>query len=136
MPLFTAFISGLLLSIGIALSGMIDPAKVLGFLNVLGNWDPSLALVMVGALVVYTLGFRLIQHKSTPIFTAQFYLPTQTKIDRPLLVGASLFGIGWGLVGYCPGPAIAAISTGSIGTLGFVLAMISGWFIARHISIK
>jgi len=136
MPLFTAFISGLLLSIGIALSGMIDPAKVLGFLNVLGNWDPSLALVMVGALVVYTLGFRLTQHKSTPMFTAKFYLPAHTKIDRPLLLGATLFGIGWGLVGYCPGPAIAAISTGSIGTLGFVLAMISGWFIARHISIK
>ncbi len=76
MPLFTAFISGLLLSIGIVLSGTIDPAKVLGFLNVLGNWDPSLALVMVGALVVYMLGFRLIQHKSTPIFTAKFYLPT------------------------------------------------------------
>ena len=135
MPLFTAFISGLLLSIGIVLSGMIDPAKVLGFLNVLGNWDPSLALVMVGALVVYMLGFRLIQHKSTPIFTAKFYLPTQTKIDRPLLLGATLFGIGWGLVGYCPGPAIAALTTGSSGTLAFVATMIAGWFIARTVKI-
>jgi len=135
MPLFTAFISGLLLSIGIALSGMIDPAKVLGFLNVLGNWDPSLALVMIGALVVYTLGFRLTQRNSSPFFAETFHLPAHTKIDRPLLIGASLFGIGWGLVGYCPGPAIAALTTGSSGTLAFVAAMMAGWFIARSVKI-
>lgn len=135
MQSLIALISGLLVSIGIALSGMIDPVKVLGFLNLRGNWDPSLALVMVGALIVYVIGFRLTQRKAAPFFAEQFYLPSHNKLDRSLLAGATLFGIGWGLVGYCPGPAIAALSSGSSGTLGFVVMMILGWFIARKISL-
>lgn len=135
MPLLIAFSAGLLFSIGIALSGMIDPARVLGFLKVSDNWDPSLALVMAGALAVYVPGFRFTQRKNAPHFAEKFYLPGHHKIDRSLLIGATLFGSGWGLAGYCPGPAIAALTTASTGTLAFVAAMVAGWFIARKIKL-
>ncbi|MCH8537273.1 MAG: YeeE/YedE family protein [Alkalimonas sp.] len=132
MQLLIAFLAGLLMSIGIAVSKMIDPAKVLAFLDVTGNWDPSLALVMAAALAVYSIGFRLIRHQPAPIMAEKFQLPTLTKPDKPLLIGATMFGLGWGLVGYCPGPAISALSAGSTGTLGFVLAMVAGWYLARR----
>jgi len=135
MSLFIAFISGILLAIGITVSGMIDPAKVLSFLDLSGNWDPSLALVMVGALSVYVSGFAIIKRNKAPLFASDFHLPATKKIDRPLLIGALIFGIGWGLIGYCPGPAIAALSTGSSGTIGFVATMIIGWFIARKVPL-
>jgi uncharacterized membrane protein YedE/YeeE len=136
MKLLVAFISGLLMSVGMAISKMIDPQKVLGFLDLSGNWDPSLALVMAAALIVYSIGYRLFIHKPAPLFDKQFYLPSARYIDKPLLVGAAVFGLGWGMVGYCPGPAISALSSGSSGTLGFVLAMVTGWFIARKLKIS
>lgn len=136
MKLLVAFISGLLMSVGMAISKMIDPQKVLGFLDLSGNWDPSLALVMAAALIVYSIGYRLFIHKPAPLFDKQFYLPSARYIDKPLLVGAAVFGLGWGMVGYCPGPAISALSSGSSGTLGFVLAMVTGWFIARKLKIN
>ncbi len=131
MQIFIAFLAGLLMSVGIAVSKMIDPAKVLAFLDISGNWDPSLALVIAGALAVYSIGFWLIRHKPTPLLAEKFQLPTVTRLDKPLLIGAAIFGVGWGLAGYCPGPAISALSAGSTGTLGFVLAMIAGWYLAR-----
>ncbi len=135
MKLVVAFLAGLLMSVGMAISKMIDPQKVLAFLDLSGSWDPSLALVMAGALAVYSVGYRLFIHKPAPLFDKQFYLPSARYIDKPLLIGAAVFGLGWGMVGYCPGPAISALSSGSSGTLGFVLAMIAGWFIARTIKL-
>ncbi|MCC5852721.1 MAG: YeeE/YedE family protein [Alkalimonas sp.] len=131
MQIMIAFIAGLLMSIGIAVSMMIDPAKVLGFLNLSGNWDPSLALVMAAALAVYSVGFRLVRGRSAPLMAEKFQLPNASKIDKPILIGAAVFGLGWGLVGYCPGPALAALSSGSFATLSFVLAMVVGWYLAR-----
>ncbi len=136
MHAFIAFLSGLLLSAGITLSAMIDPQKVLGFLNILGNWDPSLALVMAAALAVYSIGFHFSQKRSAPLLAKTFFLPTKTKIDRQLLLGALIFGLGWGLLGYCPGPALAALTSGSIGTAGFVASMILGWWLARKLPIS
>lgn len=135
MQIIIAFIAGLLMSIGITVSMMIDPAKVLGFLNLSGNWDPSLALVMAAALAVYSVGFRLVRGKPAPLLAEKFQLPSASKIDKPILIGAAVFGLGWGLVGYCPGPAISALSKGNTGTIGFVIAMIAGWYIARKMPL-
>jgi uncharacterized membrane protein YedE/YeeE len=136
MQLFFALLSGLLISAGIAISKMIDPLKVISFLDLSGNWDPSLALVMMGALVVYTLGFKLVLKRSAPLFSSHFTLPTKQTLDKPLLLGAAIFGVGWGLAGYCPGPAIAALPAASTGTLGFVLMMVLGWLVAAKIPLK
>lgn len=135
MKLLIAFLAGLLMSFGMAISKMIDPQKVLSFLDLTGNWDPSLAFVMAGALAVYSIGFYLVTKKPAPLFEKSFYLPTQQQIDKPLLIGAAVFGIGWGMVGYCPGPALSAISSFSSGTLGFIGAMIAGWYIARLVKL-
>ncbi|MCC5827372.1 DUF6691 family protein [Alkalimonas sp.] len=132
MQIIIAFVAGLLMSIGIAVSMMIDPAKVLAFLDLSGNWDPSLALVMAAALAVYSVGFHLVRGKPAPLLAEKFQLPSVTKLDKPILIGAAVFGLGWGLVGYCPGPALAALSAGSPATLVFVLAMIAGWYLARR----
>nr|WP_240474928.1 DUF6691 family protein [Rheinheimera baltica] len=123
------------MSAGIAYSQMIDPAKVLGFLSLNKNWDPSLMLVMAGALAVYSAGFWLFAGKGKPLLAEHFHLPTKRELDKPLVIGSLLFGAGWGLVGYCPGPALAAISAGSLGTLAFVAAMVAGWFISRRLPI-
>ncbi|WP_423187122.1 DUF6691 family protein [Alishewanella sp. d11] len=135
MKLVIAFLAGLLMSLGMAISQMIDPQKVLSFLNVTGNWDPSLIFVMVGALAVYSIGFYLVLKRPAPLFDKAFYLPTQQQLDKPLLIGAAVFGIGWGMVGYCPGPALSAVSSFSSGTLGFIAAMVIGWFIAKRVRI-
>ena len=108
---------GLLFGLGLTVSAMIDPAKVLGFLDIAGDWDPSLILVMAGAIAVAALGY---------MFRRQDKATTQIAIDRRLLLGATLFGIGWGLVGYCPGPALASLSFGDAKTLLFVAAMLAG----------
>lgn len=135
MPLLIALIAGLVMSIGISYSQMIEPSKVLAFLTLDKNWDPSLLLVMVSALLTYSIGYWLFAANNKPVFASKFYLPTKHSIDKPLVIGALLFGAGWGLVGYCPGPAIAAISSGSTGSLAFVAAMIAGWFISRKWAI-
>ncbi|MDP5189148.1 DUF6691 family protein [Rheinheimera baltica] len=135
MPIVIALLAGVLMSAGIAYSQMIDPAKVLGFLSLNKNWDPSLMLVMAGALAVYSAGFWLFAGKGKPLLAEHFHLPTKRELDKPLVIGSLLFGAGWGLVGYCPGPALAAISAGSLGTLAFVAAMVAGWFISRRLPI-
>ena len=130
-----AFIAGLLMSVGISVSQMIDPIKVKAFLNVLGNWDPTLLVVMVSALVTYAIGFALIKRRRKPLFASKFNLPTKTDIDLPLVAGSALFGAGWGMVGYCPGPALAALLGGSTGTIGFVAAMLIGFVIADRVPL-
>lgn len=119
--------SGVLFGLGLALSGMTQPAKVIGFLDVAGDWDPSLGLVMAGAIGFYAPAYRLVERlRAAPVFAAAYALPTSTRIDRSLLAGATLFGAGWGLAGFCPGPGIVAAGTGQVPGLVFVLAMIMG----------
>lgn len=124
----TTFLSGLLFALGLGISGMTQPQKVTGFLNFLGDWDPSLALVMAGGVSVYLVLHKLILRRARPIFGRSFFLPTGRDIDRPLLLGAALFGLGWGLVGFCPGPALVSTVTGHPAVLIFVLAMAAGMF--------
>ncbi|MGU3537545.1 DUF6691 family protein [Methylobacterium sp. A54F] len=126
-----ALAAGLLFGIGLALSGMLDPARVRGFLDVAGAWDPSLAFVLGGAVTVSGLGYALARRSARPVLAARFDLPARTRIDRPLLLGAALFGVGWGLSGLCPGPAVAALSTGSTPVLVFAGAMLAGMAIHR-----
>jgi uncharacterized protein len=122
----SALFAGLIFGLGLTLSEMINPAKVLAFLDLTGAWDPSLAFVMGSALLVTAIGYRLVWRRRAPAFEAQFQVPANRKIDARLAAGSVLFGIGWGLVGLCPGPAIAALSTGGGQAVTFLLAMIAG----------
>lgn len=122
---------GLLFGIGLVVSGMADPAKVLNFLDLFGAWDPSLAFVMGGAVIVAFFGYRLVLRRGAPMVGGKFHLPTRNDIDGRMLAGPAIFGIGWGLAGFCPGPALTAIGLGSIGALSFVPAMILGMWAAR-----
>ena len=106
MPVIAALICGFVFGLGLLISGMVQPTKVLGFLDIFGAWDPSLAVVMLAALVFASLGFRLARRREQPIFAKQSVLPTKMAVDRQLMGGSVLFGIGWGLVGLCPGPAL------------------------------
>jgi uncharacterized protein len=121
-----ALVSGILFGLGLAVSQMMNPAKVLNFLDVAGTWDPSLAFVMGGAVVVMAIAWQLQRRRSAPWFAPAFHVSVAKHVDRKLLLGAALFGIGWGLAGFCPGPAIAALTLGESGPLLFVLAMLAG----------
>jgi uncharacterized membrane protein YedE/YeeE len=121
-----ALLAGITFGLGLAVSEMINPAKVLAFLDVAGRWDPSLALVMAGALAVTFVAFRLVLKRPKPVLGERFEIPTTRTIDRPLLTGAALFGIGWGLVGFCPGPALASLAFGLRESVVFVIAMAVG----------
>ena len=123
---FASFGCGLVFGLGLLLSGMTQPAKVLGFLDVLGPWDPTLAFVMAGAMLVSSIGFALVRRRPTPLWAPQSLWPTRTDIDRPLLIGAGMFGAGWGLVGLRPGPALENLVTLSPPVIVFVLAMAFG----------
>lgn len=120
------FLSGLLFSAGLIVSGMINPAKVIGFLDVFGQWDPSLGFVMAGAVVVTFFGYRMVQKRDQPHFATSFSIPSKSDIDAPLLFGPALFGVGWGLVGLCPGPAIASFAASPKTTWIFFLSMLVG----------
>ena len=134
MKILVAFIPGLLFGFGLAASGMTNTEKVQGFLDILGAWDPDLAFVMGSAVVTAAIGYRvLFANASKPLLDLKFHLPTSTDIDGKLLIGAAVFGTGWGLFGYCPGPAIASISYGSTVTLIFVLAMLAGMAAASKV---
>jgi len=122
----TALVSGLIFGLGLSLSGMIDPVRVQGFLDVFGAWDPSLAFVLGGAVVVAFLGVAVSRRLSKPAFDREFHLPGTQTIDRRLVVGSALFGIGWGIAGFCPGPAISALALGKVEVVVFVLAMVLG----------
>lgn len=126
------FLAGLIFGLGLIVSGMANPAKVLNFLDVAGAWDPSLALVMGGATVTTYIGYRVIWQRPAPLLMERFDLPTRRDIDRPLLTGAALFGIGWGIGGFCPGPAWTALPMAATGTLVFVVAMLLGIGAGRY----
>ncbi len=127
-----AFVCGLMMSLGLIISGMVNPQKVIGFLDIFGNFDPTLAFVMAGALIVAGIGFRL-RACPKPVLCEAFELPKKNKIDTPLISGAAMFGIGWGLAGFCPGPAIVGIGFGLSKVLTFVIAMVLGMFLAKQI---
>jgi uncharacterized membrane protein YedE/YeeE len=122
----SALAAGLLFGGGLAVSGMTRPQKVLGFLDVFGHWDPSLMLVMLGAIGVHLFAYRLIRGRSAPLFAAKFAVPSRRDLDAKLLIGAAVFGAGWGLGGYCPGPGIVSLPGGGMGALVFVGAMLAG----------
>lgn len=126
-----AFVSGVIFAIGLAIGGMTKPAKVAGFLDFTGNWDPSLMFVMGGAVMTHAILYRLIRKRPTPLFTEAFVIPTRTDLDARLLGGAALFGIGWGLSGFCPGLAITSVVSGKTPVLIFVVAMIVGMYLYK-----
>lgn len=140
MRVVMAFISGLIFGLGLILSGMTNPAKVIGFLDITGSWDPSLAFVMGGAVIVASLAFRLAKRRTTAWLGDAIRLPASNRIDRRLLLGSLTFGIGWGLAGYCPGPALASLLHGGIKPWIFFIAMIAGMALyeaqerARHVT--
>ena len=125
------FLAGALFTAGLVLSGMTQPAKVVGFLDVTGAWDPSLAFVMIGAIGVHFVARRLILRRKAPVAAPAFDEPKRTSLAAPLVVGAAIFGVGWGISGYCPGPAIATLGTGSLESLVFVAAMATGMWVHR-----
>ncbi|NPT46385.1 YeeE/YedE family protein [Paraburkholderia sp. 1N] len=126
-----SLISGLLFGVGLALSGMTRPLKVLGFLDVAGKWDPSLILVLGGAVTVATVAFHFILRRKAPLLAPSFDLPTTKGVDRRLIAGAMIFGVGWGIAGYCPGPAIALFAAPDTEALYFLPAMVAGWWLYR-----
>jgi uncharacterized membrane protein YedE/YeeE len=123
--------AGFVFGTGLWVSGMANPKKVLGFLDVTGNWDASLMLVMAGAVAVTLIGFRFVLARSKPLFSEKFEIPTRKDIDVPLVAGSAIFGIGWGIAGYCPGPALTALATLSTESIVFVAAMIVGGLLQR-----
>ena len=128
---FVAFLSGLIFGIGLILSRMADPAKVLNFLDFTGYWDPSLAFVMIGAIAVGLFGFSLAKKRPASLLDKPMQLPTATRIDKRLVAGSSLFGVGWGLAGICPGPALVTLSAGVAPALIFVISMLFGMMLYR-----
>jgi uncharacterized membrane protein YedE/YeeE len=126
MGVIGALIAGLVFGVGLILSGMVDPAKVQNFLDIAGTWDPSLAFVMAGAIAVAAPGFWLVRRRAAPLADTAFHVPpADAPIDRKLVVGAAVFGIGWGLAGFCPGPALVSIPLAAPGTIAFVAAMVA-----------
>ncbi|WP_116084558.1 DUF6691 family protein [Tropicimonas sp. IMCC34011] len=130
-PVF-GFITGLIFGLGLIVSGMADPAKVLNFLDLFGTWDPSLAFVMGGAMTTAFIGYRLVLRRPSPLLGTEYDIPATSGIDRNLIAGSALFGLGWGIGGFCPGPALTALPLGAPGTLLFVPSMLIGlWLGAR-----
>ena len=136
MRLASAFAIGLIFGLGIAVSGMIDPAKVLNFFDIAGSWDPSLAFVMAGALAVAIPGYRLVLGRPAPVLATGFQLPDTKVIDRRLVLGSATFGLGWGIAGFCPGGALPALGTGEPGVWLFVASLIAGLLLARVIQSR
>lgn len=136
MSIFTSLLAGLLFGLGLIVSGMANPAKVLGFLDLAGSWDPSLAFVMAGAIGVGVLAFAVARRRTVSLLGEAMKLPTSNHIDRRLVGGSVLFGVGWGTAGFCPGPGLAALGMGEVKALVFVVAMLLGmgvfeWFERR-----
>lgn len=131
-----SFLVGGLFGAGLTVSQMINPAKVVGFLDIAGDWDPTLAFVMLGALAVTLPGFALVRRRAGPLLDSRFHLPTRQSVDIRLLAGAAVFGVGWGVTGFCPGPAVAALSSGVWPVALFVLAMLGGMLLYQLVSAK
>ena len=131
MSKIISLVCGIIFGIGLTVSQMIDPAKVLGFLNIFGDWDPSLAFVMIGAIIISSPFFHLFKNNKKPIFSKSFNYTTNKEINKKLIIGSSLFGAGWGLVGLCPGPAIASLALLNINSAVFVVAMLIGFYLVK-----
>ena len=131
MSKLISLICGIIFGIGLVISEMINPAKVLGFLNFFGDWDPSLAFVMLGALIISSPFFHLFKNNKKPIFTESFSYSNNKEINKNLIIGSSLFGAGWGLIGLCPGPAIASLALFNINSAVFVIAMFVGFYLVK-----
>jgi uncharacterized membrane protein YedE/YeeE len=131
-----ALLSGILFGAGLALSHMIDPNKVLNFLDVTGRWDPSLLFVMIGAVSVAMIAFRFILKRSAPLWSTSFQLPQKKSLDLQLISGAAIFGIGWGMSGYCPGPSVTGLSLFSLESVIMVLAIYLGFFVSHRLLDK
>lgn len=129
-----AYVAGLLFGVGLALAGMVDPAKVIGFLDLFGAWDPSLAFVMGGAIAIHFVLFRVVTKRASPLFDARFQLPTRRDLDAKLIGGAAIFGVGWGLGGFCPGPGLTSLGAGSLAALVFVATMTLGMIVQHRTS--
>lgn len=127
-----AFAAGAIFAVGLAISGMVLPEKVIGFLDAFGTWDPSLAFVMIGAIGVHATVRMFIARRGRPLFDDHFHLPTRTRIDGALVLGAATFGVGWGLSGYCPGPALLSLASGAVAPVIFVAAMAVGMVLANR----
>lgn len=134
IAVLVAFLLGALFAIGLGVGGMTLPAKIIGFLDVTGAWDPSLVLVLGGAVTTYAVMYRIAMGRSRPLFAGAYVLPGLSQIDTPLVAGAAIFGIGWGMSGFCPGPAIVALVTGKTEVLAFVAAMVVGMWLHDGVS--
>lgn len=126
MRIFSSLLIGVLFGIGLTVSQVINPEKIINFLDIAGNWDPSLLVVMGSALLTTMIGYRLVLVRKGPVLDEAFQIPTKTAIDRPLVIGSAVFGIGWGLAGFCPGPGISAASVGGVMPWAFIGAMTLG----------
>jgi uncharacterized membrane protein YedE/YeeE len=131
----SALVAGALFGAGLVVSGMTRPRKVIGFLDVFGAWDASLGLVMVGAIAVHALAYQMTRRRSAPLFDTAFVVPSRRDLDAKLLIGAAVFGAGWGLGGYCPGPGIVSLPGGGVGAAVFVVAMLAGMFATGRLEI-
>jgi uncharacterized protein len=131
--ILASLISGILFGVGLSLSQMINPDKVLNFLDIAGAWDPSLIFVMLGALEVTFISFKVILKRPSPVFDHKFYLATKKEIDKPLIIGATIFGIGWGITGYCPGPVVAGLGFGNPETVIMIIAIYLGFIVQRYL---
>ncbi len=131
MRLIVVYLIGLIFGVGISVSGMINPAKVLNFFDIAGTWDPSLAFVMGGALLVTFFGYRFVLKRKSPMLADGFQLPTRRDLDLPLIGGSAVFGVGWGIAGFCPGGALPALGTGRTEVFVFVAALLAGILIAK-----
>lgn len=127
---------GYIFALGLGLSGMTQPQKVVGFLDLFGNWDPSLIFVMVGAIAVHFVSYRLIRSRPSPLFSAQWHVPTKKEVTKPLLLGSFLFGVGWALAGFCPGPAVTSLASFELRPLVFVISMLVGMAIFKALDKK
>jgi uncharacterized protein len=133
---FTSLLAGLMFGIGLIVSGMANPAKVLGFLDLFGRWDPSLAMVMAGAIAVGAIGFAIAGRRKLSILGFPMSLPTARTVDRRLVLGSVVFGVGWGLAGFCPGPALVALGAGRMEALVFVASMVAGMLLFSRIELR
>ena len=136
MSKIISLVSGIIFGVGLVISEMINPEKVLGFLDLFGNWDPSLAFVMIGALIVSSPLFYIIKNKEKPLFAEKFNYSNNKKVNNRLIVGSALFGAGWGLGGLCPGPAISSIALININSITFVFAMFFGFYLVKFLKLS
>jgi len=131
LKIFSALVAGIIFGMGLVLSQMVNPNKVINFLDITGQWDPSLMFVLGGAVLTTMITYRFIFSRSKPVFDDDFHLPTLLQIDRQLFIGAVLFGVGWGVIGYCPGPAVASLGFGVEEPLIVVISMLAGMLLYR-----